>query len=225
VFIGHFGIGFAAKRVAPRASLPVLLLAPQFLDVLWPIFNAAGIERMSILPGATAASPLVLEYIPYSHSLVAALVWSVVFGGVYAAATRDRRTAIVLALCVMSHWVLDWIAHAPDMPIVSGNGPRFGLGLWNSIPATVIVEELLLFGGALLYAKVTRPRDRIGGVALWVLVGALAVMHVGAIFGPPPPSVAAMLGISFAAFSLLGVAWWIDRHRENRPAADLVTRR
>lgn len=219
MFIGHFGVGFAAKRVAPRASLPVLLLAPQFLDVLWPIFNAVGLERTTIQAGATAASPLVLEYMPYSHSLVAALGWSAVFGGAYAAATRDRRTAIVLALCVVSHWVLDWIAHAPDMPILSGNGPRFGLGLWNSIPATIAVEELLLLGGALLYAKATRPRDRTGSVVLWVLVAALAAMHVGAIFGPPPPSVRAMLGVSFAAFSLLAVAWWIDRHRENRADA------
>jgi hypothetical protein len=214
MFIGHFAVGFAAKRAAPRVSLPVLLAAPQFLDILWPIFNAIGVERTRIVPGTTAASPLALDFMPYSHGLVAALAWSVVFGGVYLAVRRDRRAAIVLALCVMSHWLLDWIAHSPDLPILHGDGPRHGLGMWNSIPATIAVEEAMLFGGALLYARATRARDRIGSVALWVLVGALAVMHVGAIVGPPPPSAEAMNALSFALFSLLGVAWWIDRHRD-----------
>jgi hypothetical protein len=212
--IGHFAVGFAAKRVAPRASLPVLFAAPQMLDILWPIFNLAGIERAHIQPGATAASPLVLEYMPYSHSLVAALGRSVAFGAVYAAIKRDVRTAIVLGLRVMSHWVLDWIAHSPDMPIFHGDGPRYGLGMWNSIPATLAVEVAMLLGGALLYASATRPRDRIGSVGLWTLVAVLAALHVGAIFGPPPPSANALFATAIAAYSLLGVAWWIDRHRE-----------
>jgi hypothetical protein len=214
MFIGHFAVGFAAKRVAPRASLPVLLAAPQVLDILWPIFNLCGIERAHIQVGATAASPLVLEYMPYSHGLFAALGWSVLFGLGYAAIKRDVRTAIVLGLCVMSHWVLDWIAHAPDMPILHGDGPRYGLGMWNSIPATLAVEGAMLLVGALLYASVTRPRDRIGSIGLWTLVAVLAAMHVGAIFGPPPPSTNALFAVAIAAYSLLGVAWWIERHRE-----------
>jgi hypothetical protein len=217
MFIGHFAVGFAAKRAAPRASLPVLLAAPQVLDILWPIFNLAGIERAHVQAGATAASPLVLEYMPYSHSLVAAVGWSVAFGAIYAAIKRDVRTASVLALCVMSHWVLDWIAHSPDMPILHGDGPRYGLGMWNSIPATIAVEAAMLLIGALLYASVTRPRDRIGSIGLWALVGLLAVMHVGAIFGPPPPSEHALFAVAIAAYSLLGVAWWIERHRETVP--------
>lgn len=217
MFIGHFAVGFAAKRAAPRASLPVLLAAPQVLDILWPIFNLAGIERAHVQPGFTAASPLVLAYMPYSHSLVAAVGWSVAFGAVYAAIKRDVRTASVLALCVMSHWVLDWIAHSPDMPIFHGDGPRYGLGMWSSIPATIAVEGAMLLVGALLYASVTRPRDRIGSVGLWGLVALLAVMHVGAIFGPPPPSTNALFTVAIAAYSLLAVAWWIDRHRETVP--------
>jgi hypothetical protein len=214
MFIGHFAVGFAAKRVAPRASLPILLAAPQVLDILWPIFNLAGIERAHVQAGATAASPLVLEYMPYSHSLVAALCWSVAFGAIYVAIKRDAWTAAVLGLCVMSHWVLDWIAHTPDMPIFHGDAPRYGLGMWNSIPATLAVEGAMLLVGALLYASVTRPRDRIGSIGLWALVALLAVMHVGAIFGPPPPSERALFTVAIAAYSLLGVAWWIDRHRE-----------
>ena len=129
MFIGHFAVGLAAKRVAPRASLPWLLVAPQVPDILWPIFVATGLERMHIVPGITEASPLSLDYFPYSHSLVAVLMWSALFGGAYLAFTRDRRTALVLALCSVSHWVCDWIAHTPDMPILHGDGPRYGLSL------------------------------------------------------------------------------------------------
>jgi hypothetical protein len=214
MFLGHFAVGFAAKRAAPRASLAVLLAAPQFLDILWPIFNLAGLEHTRIQAGATAASPLVLEYMPYSHSLVAALGWSVAFGAVYAALTRDRRAAVVLGLCVLSHWVLDWIAHAPDMPILHGDGPRYGLGLWNSIPGTLAVEGAMFIGGALLYARATRPRDRAGSIGLWALVVLLIAMQLGAVFGPPPPDPRGLFIVSIGAFSLLAFAWWIDRHRE-----------
>ena len=214
MFIGHFAVGFAAKRVAPRASLPVLLAAPQFLDILWPIFNLVGLERSHIQPGATAASPLVLEYMPYSHSLVAAISWSIAFGAVYAMIARDRRAAIVLGACVMSHWVLDWISHAPDMPILRGDGPRYGLGMWNAIPVTVAVEVAMFGAGVWLYANATRARDRIGSVVLWALVAVLVAMYFGAIFGPPPPGGNAVFIVAIAAYSLLAVAWWIDRHRE-----------
>lgn len=217
MFIGHFAVGLAAKRVAPRASLPVLLAAPQVLDIAWPIFVAAGVERAHIAKGATAASPLVLDYMPYSHSLVAAALWSIGFGIAYLLVTRDRRAAGVLAACVMSHWILDWIAHAPDMPILSGDGPRFGLGLWNSIPATLAVEGGMFAAGTWLYLRSTRARDRAGAIGFGALIGVLAVSYVGAIFGPPPPSIHAMVGVALGGLVVLPWAWWIERHRETRP--------
>jgi len=219
MFIGHFAMGFAAKRAAPRASLAILLAAPQVLDILWPIFNLCGIERAHIQPGATAASPLVLEYMPYSHGLVATIGWSLLVGVAYALLRRDVRTAIVLGLLVSSHWVLDWISHSPDMPILHGDGPRYGLGLWNSIPATLCVESAMLLTGVLIYTRTTRPRDRIGSIALWALVAVLAAMFVGTMFGPPPPDGNAVFIAAIAAWSLLAVAWWIDRHRETVQSA------
>lgn len=214
MFIGHFAVGLAAARAAPRARLPVLLLAPMVLDVAWPICCALGLERVRIVPGFTAASPLALDYMPYSHSLVAAALWAVLFAGVYLAWTHDRRGAWVLGLCVASHWVLDWISHAPDMPIASGTGPRFGLGLWNSVPGTLGVELAMFAFGAWIYARATRARDRIGAIGWWALVVVLAVAFVGATLGPPPPSADAMITVAFGGLVVLPIAWWIDRHRE-----------
>ena len=216
MFIGHFGVGLAAKGAAPRASLPLLMVAPQFSDVLWPIFNLIGIEHTRIVPGITAASPLALDYLPYSHSLVSSVIQSIAFGAIAFAVMRDRRAAIVLGLCVFSHWVLDWVSHGPDMPIFSGYGPRYGLGLWNSIPATIAVEGGLFAIGCAIYARMTRAKDRVGAIAWWTMAALLAVMFVGSIFGPPPPSMDAMLGLAFGLLiAIVPLTWWIDRHRAN----------
>jgi len=219
VFAGHFAVGLAAKRAAPRASLPVLLAAPQVLDILWPIFVMTGIEHAHVQAGATAASPLVLDYMPYSHSLVAALGWAALFGIGYLAVTRDRRAAVVLGLCVVSHWVLDWVAHAPDMPILHGDGPRYGLGLWQSVPATLVVELGMLAVGVAIYATATRARDRIGAIGWWALAGLLAAAELAAVLGPTPPDIHAVTAAALAAFAILPLAWWIARHRETLLAA------
>jgi hypothetical protein len=216
MFIGHFAVGLIAKRGAPRASLPVLLIAPQFMDILWPIFVGTGLERAHIQAGATAVTPIVLDYMPYSHSLVSAVACSLGFALAYAAIARDRRAAIVLGLCVFSHWVLDWVSHNPDMPIFHGDGPRYGLGLWNSLWGDVAVELGLFALGVAIYTRMTRARDRIGSIGWWALVAILLAAFAAATFGPPPPDMHTMLIAAFALFPILILAWWVDRHRDER---------
>ena len=212
MFLGHFGVALAAKRVAPRPSLGTTILAAQWADGIWPIFVLLGLERVEIRPGITAATPLDFVSYPYSHSLVADLLWAALLAGVYAAIRKDRRGAFWLAVLVMSHWVLDVVSHRPDMPIWPG-GPRLGAGLWNSIPATIVVELALFASGVWLYVTSTIARDRLGRVLVWILALTLAALYFAALLGPPPPSVTAL-----AVSGLLGwlfVAWgyWIDRHR------------
>src|SRR5215470_10084373 len=136
MFVGHFAVGFAAKRAAPRVSLALLFLAAQFADVLWPIFVAAGIETVRIAPGITAVTPLDFISYPYSHSLVALAVWALLLGATCSWVLGGRTTFIVIAALVMSHWVLDFVSHRPDMPIYPG-GPTYGLSLLDSFPATL----------------------------------------------------------------------------------------
>ena len=130
MFIGHFAVAFGAKKASPKASLGTLVLAARFADFLWPVFLLLGWERVRIAPCDTAFTPLDFVSYPYSHSLVAEMLWGTLLGLLYFALRRDGRAAFVFALCVPSHWLLDFIAHRPDMPIVPG-GPRYGLGLWN----------------------------------------------------------------------------------------------
>jgi membrane-bound metal-dependent hydrolase YbcI (DUF457 family) len=218
MFIGHLAVGFAAKRAAPRAGLAPLMAAPVLLDLLWPIFVLAGVEEVRIAPGRTAVTPLEFVSYPWSHSLAMAVAWGALFGAAYLARTRYVAGAVAIALGVVSHWVLDFVSHAPDMPLWPG-GPRYGLGLWRSVPGTLAVEVPLYAAGVALYALGTRPRRRLGAVSLWALVAFAALVHAANLLGPPPPSPRA---VAIAAlFQWLWVPWaaLIDRNREVRSPA------
>ena len=213
MFIGHFAVGFAAKKFAPRTNLALLIAAPCFLDLLWPFFLLLGWEHVRIDPGNTRFTPLDLYDFPWSHSLLMSVVWATVFALIYHLVARYWPGTIVIWIGVVSHWVLDWITHRPDMPLYPG-GARYGLGLWNSIAGTLVVE-LLMFGvGVWLYARTTRARDRIGQYAFFAYVALLLVLYIGDRFSPPPASVAelAWTGIVAEVILLLWV-WWFDHHR------------
>jgi hypothetical protein len=231
MFVGHFALGFAAKRAAPRTSLALLFAAAQFADLLWPLLVAAGIEQVRIEPGNTAFTPLDFVSYPYSHSLALLAVWGVVLAlvAVPRAAVRlkpdttddsvtgvvsgfSRTFAIVTAL-VVSHWVLDWITHRPDMPLYPGSA-TYGLGLWNSIPATLAIELALFAAGVWIYAASTRALDRAGRWGFVGFVAFLLIAYFAAAFGAPPPSVTALwITGMIGGIVLLMWSWWLDRHR------------
>jgi membrane-bound metal-dependent hydrolase YbcI (DUF457 family) len=216
MFIGHFAVGFASKRLAPRASEGVLLLAPLFLDAIWPVFLAAGLETVRIDPGNTAFTPLDLHDYPYTHSLLMAVVWSLLVGGLYFAVSRYRRGALVVAAGVFSHWLLDFVTHRPDMPLYPGSAISVGLGLWNSRAGTMLVESAMFVAGVWIYARATRARDRVGAIAWWAMVALLVLLYLSTALGPPPPSVQAIIVVGFVAWLFIPWAWWFDRHRESR---------
>ena len=213
MFIGHFGAAFAAKRLAPAAGLGALFLAAQFADLLWPTLLLLGVERVAIVPGITRVTPLDFEHYPVSHSLAAVCGWALLLGAVYYALFRRARAAVVVAALVVSHWVLDLVVHRPDLPLVPG-GERFGLGLWNSLPATLAVELTLLGVGCWLYTRATRPRDAAGRWGFVGLVAFLLAIQAANVLGPPPPSVTAIAWVGQAQWLLVLWAFWIDRHRE-----------
>jgi hypothetical protein len=213
VFIGHFGIALGAKRVVPGVRLGTLLLAAQFLDLLWPVFLLLGVEEVKIVPGITALSPFDFTRYPISHSLLTVIGWSAGFGLVYYIWHRSRRGALVTGFLVLSHWALDWIVHRPDLPLAPSSPTRVGLGLWNSVSGTVIVEGSIFLIGAVLYARTTRARDRIGNWALWALILFLGVLYVANLTGPPPSDTRLIGWVSLATWLLIPWAYWIDRHR------------
>lgn len=214
MFIGHFGLAFGAKTAAPAASLGTLFAACQVADLLWPTLLLLGYERVEIAPGITRVTPLDFVSYPYSHSLVALVLWSAAFGVAYAAIRRARIVpAVTIALLVVSHWLLDYVTHRPDLPLTLTGPERFGLGLWNSVAGTLVIE-LAIFGvGLLLYLRETTPRDRTGSVALATLVIFLLVIYAANVFGPPPPSPTAVVWSAQAMWLLVIWGYWVDQHR------------
>lgn len=214
MFVGHFGVGFGAKAAAPKLSLGTLFLAAQFVDLLWPTMLLLGLETVEIRPGITKLTPLDFVSYPITHSLLMAGVWGLVLGAAVKWAGRATRSAVVVGLAVVSHWFLDLVVHRPDLPLVPWGGPKLGLGVWNSLPGTLIAEASLLALGVGLYLRRTRARDRVGSVALWVLIALLVAIELANLFGPPPPNVRAIAVAGHAQWLFVAMAYWIDRHRE-----------
>jgi membrane-bound metal-dependent hydrolase YbcI (DUF457 family) len=214
VFIGHFAVGFASKRVAPRTSLGLLLAAPLLADIIWPVLVLAGVEQVRITGGPNPFLTLTFDSYPWSHSLLMLTAWGLLLGGGYYAVTKYRAGAVILFVGVLSHWVLDVVTHVRDMPIAPGVGTKVGLGLWQSVVGTMVIEGAMFVAGVWLYTTGTVARDKVGRWGWWGYVALLVVSYLSALVSPPPPSVPAIgwLGIIMSVV-MVAWAWWLDRHR------------
>ncbi len=214
MFIGHFALAFGAKKYAPQVSLGILFLACQLADIIWPNLVLLGLEVVEVDPGNTVMTPLNFLYYPYSHSLVMLIIWSALFAALYLLLTHSgKRAAIVIAMLVLSHWVLDLLTHRPDMPITLNDPSPLGFGLWN-FPFVAVPLELLIFGaGVWLYTRHTMAINRQGSIGLWVLILFLLVVYAASLFGPPPPSSTAVAWSAQALWLLIAWGFWVDHNR------------
>jgi membrane-bound metal-dependent hydrolase YbcI (DUF457 family) len=213
MFLGHYAVGLAAKKLTPYTSLGTLVVAVQLLDLLWPVLLLLRVERVRIEPGHTVLTPLTFEHYPWTHSLLMALVWAAAFGGLYLLVRRYPRGAWVVGIAVVSHWLLDFVVHRLDLPIAPGLHARVGLGLWNNVALTVGIEAALFAGGVSLYAMSTEPVDNRGTYGLAAFVMALIGIYGAVLFGTPPPSSDAVAYMGLAQWLLVAWALWLDRHR------------
>lgn len=216
MLLGHYGVAFAAKRAIPRTSLGTLTLAAQLLDEIWPILLVLGVEQVRIVPGLMAANPLDFVYYPFTHSLAAAIVWSIVLGVIYYWIRRNRRSAMIVGALVLSHWILDLPMHRPDLQLWPGSSVRVGLGAWRSIPLTIVLELTVFLGGLAVYLRTTRSRDRVGSWALWSMVAVLLIIFFSGFTSPPPPNERALAFFALGIWLFVPWSYWIDRHRTAR---------
>jgi len=218
MFIGHFGLGLAAKKVDNRPSLGTLFLAAQFIDLIWPIFLLLGIEEVLIDPGNTEFTPLNFIYYPFSHSFLAVLIWSAGFGLVYFLIKKNYKTALLLGALVLSHWILDLITHRPDLPLTFSNETKAGFSLWNSFWLTLVIEGIIFAGGAYFYFKSTKALNKKGNILLWGLLIFLTAVYLLNAFGPPPPDVKSIGVVGLSLWFIVAWGYWIDRNRVINPA-------
>ncbi len=223
MFIGHYGPAFAAKAVVKTVPLWVLFVAAQWVDFLWAGFILAGIEKMRLITNFLGLSPLDLYYMPYSHGLPSAVLLSLLIGGVVAAFFPNNRTAIVVAvaLAAFSHWLLDLIVHAPDLPLIF-NEMKVGFALWGYPYISVPTEIGFMFAGLWLYDRHVPSATRTGTIALWVFGFAMAALQVqNTFFGEHPSTPEAFAQLALVAYVVLAVlAALVDYLRkEKRPSA------
>ena len=209
MFVGHYGVSFAMQPAARRVPLWVWFIAVQWLDVVWSILVLLGVEKLRIVPGFTQANALDLYYMPFTHGLPGSILLSLTFGGIVALFTAGNRltTALLVAAASFSHWVLDLIVHTPDLPLYD-NSAKVGLGLWRNVALSFPLELAILMIGALMYARATKYKSAKGRYVFWGFVALLAVVQVGANFGPPPSSsqtMAITAVIFYAVLALLAV--------------------
>jgi len=214
MLVGHIAVGLAAKRITPHVSLGTTVLAALLPDLLWCVFLLTGIEHVELKAGLGAVNYLGASDIAYSHSLLMDAAWGALLAGAYFLTRHYARGAWVLFAAVLSHWLLDFVAHGPDMALAPGVDRHFGLGLWNSVAATVVVEGGIWLLAIIVYVRATRPKGRTGVYAFWIVIVLLTVAWHGNIAGPPPASVRAMAASSLIFFSCV-VAWayWMNRLR------------
>ena len=213
MFIGHFALGFALKRAAPRANLGWLIASVSFLDLVWPIFVLTEIERVEVDQGNTVFTPLDFVFYPYSHSLAAALIWSGLFAAVYLVFSKYKTGSVVMAVGVLSHWILDAIVHRPDLPLYPGSETKMGFGVWDSFPATLFIEIVMFGVGVWLYSASTKAADRIGKYAYFAFVIFLILVYFANAFAPPPPNATAVAIVATLAWLFPFWAAWFDKHR------------
>lgn len=216
MFIGHFGLSFAAKKAAPNVSLATLFIATQFVDVLWPFLLVFNIEKVAVVPGFTKTNAFEFLYFPYTHSLLMGIVWGAVVGGVYWLFKRNTRSAVVIGLCVLSHWFLDIIVHTADLPLTPFGDYKIGFGLWNHVAVTLLVEFTIFLAGLYIYSTFTKAKNKIGRWVLWTLVVLLSVVQLANTFGPTPSNSIMNLFISFITLMaiIIALAYWVDKNRK-----------
>jgi len=221
MFVGHIGVGLILRKVAPEINLGVLLFASLLLDMLLAIFVLAGWEQI-VVPANYARLHYLNFIFPYSHSLVAAVGWSlVVMGASYgvwrSAPNRIRlRVSVAIAAAVLLHWVCDWLVHPPQLPLAGKDYAVVGAGLWNHLEWALLAEVLLVAFGLTLYLRSVSRTSRIrrwGMIAMICLLTVMAVAGQAMVTQPPAPTAVAV-SLLIQALVVSGAGAWLDRHRQ-----------
>ncbi|OWW21696.1 hypothetical protein [Noviherbaspirillum denitrificans] len=210
MFVGHYSAAFLAKRVAPAVPLPVYFVTCQLIDLFWGGFVLLGVEKMRVIPDFTRSNGLDLYFMPYTHSLSSALLWSIGTAILFWLCTprlaQRTRCAIAIGLTVAAHWMLDLLVHIPDLPLWF-DSMKVGLGWWNYWTFALLLELALMWGSVLLcLGTVAENRHR-----YLLLAVAMTGLHLYSLFKQPAEPSAVAMQLLGAYLALTVGAWWASR--------------
>ena len=221
MYLGHYAVALAAKRASPNTSLGTLIAASQLIDIIWPLLVLVGLEKVAVDPGNTVVTPLHFVQYPFTHSLLSVLIWASFFASLYWLVSGNRTGTLTVWLAVLSHWVLDFFTHAPDLPLYPGSEKMVGLGLWNSLSGTLALELGIFLLGMILYLRTSRPANRTGTYTFVLLMVFLFVTYVINVLGPPPPNYRMVAYSALLLWLLVPWGYWIDRNRHLKTGTGL----
>ncbi len=216
MFVGHYAASLALKKFEKRASLGVLFLSVQLADIVFFPLVLLGIERINIIENFTQSTHFELEYMPYTHSLVGSVLWALAAYALFRwVIVKKHPVALVVALAVFSHWVLDLVVHTPDLPLWNDASLKLGFGLWNNAIAVYVLEAALLLGALWIYLRSTSASTATGKYGMGVFVVFLLLVNILNIFGPMQDDSKVVLAVSALAayFLFAAVAFWLDKKR------------
>jgi hypothetical protein len=215
MFIGHYAAALGLKSVEKKASLGLLFLAVQFVDILFFPFALIGIEKFTVIPYYTESTHFRLDYMPYTHSLLASIIWAGLTYFIFRIFTKKNSVALVMALAVLSHWFFDLIVHTPDLSLWGGSSPKLGFGLWNHVVLSYLLEAVLLLTGVWLYVKNTTATTTLGKYGITVFAIVMLLANSLNLFGPPPGDSILVIGATgMLGYAIFAVgAFWLDKKR------------
>lgn len=181
MFMGHYSAAFLAKRLAPEIPLPAYFITCQIIDICWGVFVLLGIEKMRLVPNITASNSLDLYFMPFSHGIPAALMWSILAALVFwccaKASPQRTRTALVIGVVVGSHWILDYVVHRPDLPVWY-DGLKVGFGLWDYRLPALLLELAILWGALWFSLQAVAGENRRRYVILGLVMSVVQILSL-----------------------------------------------
>ncbi len=220
MFIGHYSLALASKAVRRSPSLAAGFIAVQLIDIGFFSLAWIGVEKWRFDATLTGIMPFDLYYMPFTHSLLAAILWALAAGiaaACWVAPARRWVVGVVIAVLVFSHWPVDLLVHRQDLGLLGDGPPKLGFGLWDQPRIAMPLELALTLAGFAVYLASTRARGTWGARSPWIVLAVLLILQTINWFGAPPRDALSFCGLGLFAYALCaGMAWALDRTRESR---------
>ena len=116
----------------------------QLIEYFWVLFNYLGLEFTTTENTVKYIGDIHLIHMPYSHSLISTVILTLVAFFSIKFLVKNSKLAVIISLAIASHFILDLIVHAQDLPLwYFTTYPMFGTNLYPLYPYVAFLVETL----------------------------------------------------------------------------------